>query len=114
MKVSETGSVRIGNCQIQKVSLLECARISVSKPQYWKFQNWKVSELEIVRIRKGQNGNVTELKSVRVRNCQNWNVSEWESVRIRKCQNWKRVQFINLNFQIRSRREEIKQCMGLA
>ena len=35
--------------------------------------DWKVSELESVRIRK----------------CQNWNVSESESVRIGKCQNWK-------------------------
>ena len=64
-----------------------------------KGQNWKVSEMESVRIGKCQNWKVSELERVRIRKCQNWKVSEYtflqsrkvsesESVRIGKGQNW--------------------------
>ena len=68
-------------------------------------RDWKVSELESVRIGKCQNAfffkigkcqnwKVSELESVRIGKCQNWKVSDWkvselESVRIGKCQNRK-------------------------
>ena len=39
-------------------------------------QNWKVSELESVRIGKCQNWKVSELESVRIGKCQNRKVSE--------------------------------------
>ena len=45
-------------------------------------RNWKVSELESVRIGKCQNRKVSELESVRIGKCQNRKVSELESVRI--------------------------------
>ena len=45
-------------------------------------RNWKVSELERVRIGKCQNWKVSELESVRIGKCQNRKVSELESVRI--------------------------------
>ena len=65
-----------------------------------KFQIWKGSELESVRIGKCQNWKVSKLESVRngksirilkcqIRKCQNWKVSELESVRIEKCPYWK-------------------------
>ena len=53
--------------------------------------DWKVSELESVRIQflpileetgKCQNRKVSELESARIGECQNWKVSELESVRI--------------------------------
>ena len=44
--------------------------------------DWKVSELESVRIRKCQNPIFAHFG-------RNWKVSELESVRIGKCQNWK-------------------------
>ena len=64
----------------------------------WRQDNprdWKVSELESVRIHflcqigKWQNQKVSELESVIIGKCQNWKVSELESVRIGKCQIWK-------------------------
>ena len=45
-------------------------------------RDWKVSELESVRIHF-----YAKLESVRIGKCQNWKVSESESVRIEKCQN---------------------------
>ena len=63
---------------------------------------WKESELESVRIqflpileeiRKCENWKVSELESVRIGKCQNWKVSELESVRVGKCQNWKVSEF---------------------
>ena len=44
--------------------------------------DWKVSELESVRIGKCQNWKVSEWKSVRVGKCHNRKMSELESVRI--------------------------------
>ena len=64
--------------------------------------DWKVSELDSVRIQflpileevgKCLNWKVSELESVRVGKCQNWKVSESESVRIGKCQNRKVSEF---------------------
>ena len=66
-------------------------------------QNWKVSELQSVKIGKCQDWKVSELESIRIGGglesvriqflpileetgkCQNWKVSESESVRIGKC-----------------------------
>ena len=68
-------SVRIGKCQ---------------NPFFAHFgRNWKVTELESVRIGKCQNWKGSELESVRIGKFQNWKVSESESVRIGKCQNQK-------------------------
>ena len=73
-KLVSSFKTRIGKCQ---------------NPIFAHFgRNWKVSELESVRIGKCQNWKVSELESVRIRKCQNWKVSELESVRIGKCQNY--------------------------
>ena len=42
-----------------------------------KCQNWKVSELESVRIGKCQNRKVSDSESVRIGKCQNQKVSEF-------------------------------------
>ena len=47
-------------------------------------RDWKVSELESVRIGKCQNWKVSELESVRIGKCQNWTVPELESVKVKK------------------------------
>ena len=69
--------------------------VSISRPRFQplvpKSGDWKVSELESVRIYflpvleeigKCQNWKVSELESVRIGKCQNRKVSELESVRI--------------------------------
>ena len=77
------------------MSELESVRIQFLPilDDFGKCQNWKVSELESVRIGKCQNRKVSELESVRIGKCQNWKVSGLESVRIGKCQNWKVSEF---------------------
>ena len=67
-----------------------------------KCQNWKVSELESVRIGKCQNWKVPELESVGIGKCLNWKMSELESVGIGKCQNpifvlfWKKLESVGI------------------
>ena len=55
--------------------------------------NWKLSELEFVRIRICQNWNLSELEIVRIGNWQNWNLSVLEFVRIWHCQSWNSSEF---------------------
>ena len=45
-------------------------------------RDWKVSELESVRMHFS-----SKLESVTIGKCRNWKVSELESIRIGKCQN---------------------------
>ena len=58
--------------------------MSNAAEQGTKSRDWKVSELESVRMHFS-----SKLESVRIGKCQNWKVSQSESVRIGKCQNWK-------------------------
>ena len=74
----------IGKCQNWKVSELESVRIQFLPilKEIGKCQNWKVSESESARIGKFQNWEVSESESVRIGKGQNRKVSELESVRI--------------------------------
>ena len=54
-------------------------------------RDWKVSELESVRIGKCQNAFFFKFGI-----CQNWKVSELQSVRIAKFQNWKVSELVSV------------------
>ena len=52
-----------------------------------KWQSWKLSELENVKIGKCQNWKVSEMEGVRIEKCQNQKASGLESVR--NCLDWR-------------------------
>ena len=72
-----------------KVSELESVRIQFLPilEEIGKCQNRKVSELEC-QNRIGSELERVRIGSVRIGKCQNQKVSELENVRIGKCQNW--------------------------